>query len=596
MPIEPPGRLRLAVGLAAIVALFLAPLVVDAGWQSRLVSILLLAMVGSGLNLSFGVAGELNLGQAAVYALGAYVGVILLNDGVPLPVVLGAVVVAAVLVGLLTGLPGLRLTGWPLALLTLFMVFLVPDLIDILEPYTGGYAGLSLATIWDPQDVFYVAAILAVAWFLFTRNLLRSPFGQAFRVLHDSPELAAASGNDVRRLKLLAYVLSVVPASLAGVVLALQQNFLSSTSFSFELVVTFLAICILGGLGSVYGALVGASIVVLLPYYLTTFEEYSTVAYGLAIVIVTLLLPGGVAGIGRAVTRLLPLTARRTARELPPEPPVAEAGPATTDRVRREGWLDARGVTKSFDGVLALDQVDFVARPGEVTALVGPNGSGKTTLLNSINGFVVAERGEIQLFGEQVPRGRPHVVAQLGVGRTFQTPRIAPGMSVADATAAALFSRRGWRLWQCVLRTPGYRRAEAATATAVREALTLVGLEGRARDEAVTLPLGEKRLLEIARAAATTPSLVLLDEPASGLGDIELHQLAAALDRLRGTGAAIVLVEHNMDFVATTAQTVYCLAQGAVIATGPPAEVLADESVLAAWIGEARSTAVGAWG
>jgi len=326
----------------------------------------------------------------------------------------------------------------------------------------------------------------------------------------------------------------------------------------------------------VYGALIGALILQLGPLQSTEFQQYALVVYGLLLLVCGVLLSAGIAGI---LTRVGRRVGRRLRTREPAPPYEGELLP-DLDGAR----LSVEGLTKSFGGLVALDGVTLGARPGEVTALIGPNGSGKTTLLNMICGYYRADAGAIRLDDAESPRS-PFQVARAGVGRTFQTPTIPTGVTVAEAVRAGRYATEHTSFLSAVLRLPGYRRARARDVEEASRVLTLVGLQDLAEEDAASLPLGTRRLLEVARSLISRPRVLLFDEVASGLDEDEVDRLAELIRLLRAAGATIVLVEHNFRLVLALADRIHVLARGRILATGTPAEIERHPDVLSEYLG-----------
>jgi len=551
--------------------------------QRQIVLVTILALTVSGLNLSFGFAGELALGQVAVYATGAYLsGYLGAHGHTDLALQLAVSALAAVVVGIVTGIPGLRLGSWSLAMTSFFLVLLVPDVLNMLQGSTGGSLGLTgiapatFAGSALTTRAFYVAVTVTGAlWLLALRNLVTSRHGTAFRVLRQSPVLAASTGIPVYRMKLTAYALGSIPAGLAGCLFANLDHYLSPTTFGFDLAISILAASILGGPLSVYGAVVGATIMQLGPLESTSFQQYSLVVFGGFLLVGGVVLSGGLAGLLHAGWR----------RWGPSQAPPERRGDAALGAFPGTA-LAAHGVSKRFGGMQALRDVNLVALPGRVTALIGPNGSGKTTLLNVISGFYRRDEGTVTL-GDDVLPTAAHRVARAGVARTFQTPSIPKGISALEAVRAGRYAVERSSMAAAVLRLPRFRRVSRADTAEAERVLELMGLLHLAHEEAVALPLGTRRLLEVARALISRPRVLLLDEAASGLDEDEVERLAALLRAVRDAGATVVLVEHNFRLVLSLADEVYVLAQGEIIAHGAPGEIEHDPSVLREYLGVA---------
>ena len=546
-----------------------------------------LALLVSGLNLSLGYAGQLALGQAAMYAAGAYTAGLMSVAGVTdILLQLLAAGVVALLVGLLTGVPGLRLGSWSLAMTSFFLVLLLPDVIAIFGHLTGGRNGLSgiagpslFGAPLGDASYYVVIVLVATGWFVVMRNIVVSRHGIAFRVLKQSPVLVSSMGISVFRMKLLGYALGAIPAGLAGALFANLDLYISPESFGFTLATSVLAASILGGSTSVYGAAVGAAIMQLGPNQSTAFQQYALVVYGVFLIVGGVLLNGGLARVFRTLVARWDRAAGLVGTP-PPDPDAA-------GRVQQMhgATLEVTGVEKAFGGNRALRGVSLRAEPGRVTALIGPNGSGKTTLLNMICGFYRTDAGRITLGGREVQGLAADRVARAGVARTFQTPNIPEGITVAEAVAAGRYTRERASMLSAVLRSPRFRRVRAADADRVRRTLALVGMAELAVTEAASLPLGMRRLLEVARALVGEPRVLLLDEVASGLDEGEVERLAATVRRIRQAGGTVVLVEHNFDLVLSLADEIVVLAQGEVIAHGSPEVIEHDPRVLAEYLG-----------
>jgi branched-chain amino acid transport system permease protein len=558
-------------------------------WNQEIVLTVALALMVSGLNLSLGYAGELALGQVFVYAVGAYVsGNVALHFSSDLFLCLLVAIAAALVIGVVSGIPGLRLGGWALAMTSFFLVLLIPDLVNIFQTYSGGTIGLlgipPLTFFGHPLDAnqYYVfAVVVGILWFAVFRNLVISRHGPALLVLRQSPVLASSLGIPVRQLKLKAYALGAVPCGIAGVLFGNLNHFISpSNPGPFTITTTFavLAASVLGGPTSVYGAVVGAAILQLGPLRLTSFQQYSDAVDGAFLVLFGVLLSGGLSGICSGwLARLRPAAKDGATGAVPGRRSLRAALSGET--------LEVDSVAKRFGGNTALSGVSLRAEPGRVTALIGPNGSGKTTLLNMICGFYSLDGGSISVGGTPINGRRPHQVARAGVVRTFQTPIIPKGLTVAETVATGRYATAYTPMPVAVLRLPAHWRALRADARAVDDALGVAGIAHLAGEDAVSQPLGIRRLIEVARVVAADPRVVLFDEIASGLDDDEVRDLSAVMRELAAAGTTVVLVEHNFGLVLEVADEIYVLANGAVVASGPPAEIASHPAVLREYLG-----------
>ncbi len=575
--------------LIGIIIVLLPMMGIPYSTQRQVQLTLILALVVSGLNLSLGYAGELALGQPAVYAAGAYTAGLMSKAGhTEIVVQLAAGALAALVVGLITGVPGLRLGGWSLAMTSFFLVLLLPDILAIFKETTGGRNGLSgiaPPTLFGQRvsdDVlFMVVAVVVVLWFAVVRNIIVSRHGVAFRVLKRSPVLASSLGISVFRMKLLAYALGAVPAGLAGVLFANVDLYVSPEAFAFGFATTVLAASILGGSASIYGALIGAAILQFATNSSREFQEYSLIFTGIFLIIGGVFLTGGIAGLLRTAVARIDARAERAGR--------SKAGTTEPMDIRLADFPGKRlvieAVSKAFGGNKALSGVSLVAEPGKVTAIIGPNGSGKTTLLNMVCGFYKTDSGRISLDGNRLESTGPDAVARAGIARTFQTPNIPEGITVFEAVIAGRYASNRASILSTVLQLPGYREVRRGDREEAERVLALVGLTQYRNVEAVSLPLGMRRMLEVARCLISRPGVLLLDEVASGLDEHEVENLSEVVRKVTSAGGTVVLVEHNFQLVLSLADQIVALAHGEVMASGTPAEIESNPRVLNEYLG-----------
>jgi branched-chain amino acid transport system permease protein len=575
----------LFVFVGFVLAAALPYLGLDFYWQRQVMLIAVYTLLCSGLNLSFGYAGELALGQVAVFASGAYAAAILFNHGhTDILLAFAVATVLAGVAGLVSGIPGLRLSHWSLALVSFFFVLLIPSLVTILSEYTGGNAGLPgvlgptlLGRPLFGKEFYLVAVAATLLWLLVMRNMVVSRFGTFLRVMAESPTLAESLGGSVYRLRVQAYVIGALPAGIAGVLFTYMTGFISPTAFTLSLLIALLAATVLGGADSVWGAPVGAAILVLGPLQAASFQKYSTAVYGAFLIFVGVAFSMGLAGLARlARRRLLEPRLGRAAAETGHE----QAGLSIPGE-----RLEVVGVAKAFAGLKALNGVDLVAEPGTITAIIGANGAGKTTLLNLISGVLRADQGTVSLAGREITGLRAHRVSRLGVGRTFQTPLIPPRMTVLEVVESGRLRDGEVGLLTAIVRLPSHYRVRRQDRQAALAALSFAGLGHLAHQPAGSLPLGTRRLLEVVRAVAGKPHVLLLDEPAAGLDDDGLRELEMLMRRTREAGGTVVLVEHNVPFVMDVADQVFAMELGRVIASGPPDVVRRDQKVIDSYLG-----------
>jgi branched-chain amino acid transport system permease protein len=557
--------------------------------ERQIVLTAVLALLISGLNLTFGWSGELNLGVPAMYAAGAYVAGYLaanvIND-VLVGVIAGAV--AALVVGLVTGIPGLRLGGWMLAIASFFVVILIPSILQAIpSSVLGGNVGLlgipqpQLFGIPLSSNAFFACAlILTGLWFAVYRNLVKSRFGDTLVTMQQGQALLPSLGLSRYRLKLVTYAIGAIPAGIGGALLANLDRFVGPESFTLNLAIYVLAGSIFAGRKSIYPIFAAAALIQFINVQSAAFNEAGQLLFGLLLVVGGLAFAGGISGLfKRLLERFLPRADAETAE-------AADRAADVNFGMLQGKSLVVENVSKNFGGSVALDDVSFVARPGKITALIGPNGSGKTTMLNIVSGFYRVDSGTVRLDDVVVSSMNSARVARQGVARTFQTPQIAGGLTTAEVVASASVASSSVSLVSTIFRLPRYRRIRAAELAAADSILRSLGLERFSSQPASTLSLGTRRMTELARALASKPSVILLDEVASGLDRDEVVEMAHVLRAVSRAGAAVVLVEHNFALIRLLADSVVVLADGKVLTVGTPTEIESHPDVLRRFLGE----------
>lgn len=579
------GRTLWVIPLALGVLLLFAPaLGANQTLMRQIMVIALLALPVSGLNLAWGFGGELAVGQIVNYALGAYLTGWMAINGHDMAVSILVSILAASLLGLIVALPSVRVGGWGLAMASFFLVILIPSTVNLWPKETGGLNGLLgipgpvLFGIKLTPAQFYVTVILCtVVWFALMRNLVTSRHGSALKVVRESPVLASALGLSVPRLKATAYVLGAIPAGLAGSLFVYVDRFIAPENFSFAAAILLIAASVIGGLESVYGAIFGAAVLTYGSARIGSFGEYADIVFGCFLIL------GGILLTDQRVKSAIATTRRRfLGWRVPPSKSVGVGGhfPALNGP-----HLTAAGISKNFGGNPALRDVSVVAKPGEITALIGANGSGKTTLLNIMSGFYKADAGAVSLDGSTLPSGRPVGTARRGIARTFQTPLVPQSTSALEAVAVARYNSDKLGIFPAMIRLPKYWRVRRRDREEAGQWLTSVGLSGEQDHLASSLPLGSRRLLEVARALSTGSAALLLDEPASGLDPSDVETFASLLLKLKEAGATIVLVEHNFNLVCDIADSIFVLEQGRLIAQGSPDQIRSNEAVARSYLG-----------
>lgn len=572
-------------------------------------------VAAAGLNLLSGHARLISLGQGAFFAIGAYVSAWLTLDGQwhPLLAMLAALGVAAI-IGALLAVASMRLQGPYFGMITLVVAILVerflvewpelgrlsgyPNTLDhgagLLEPIT--VAGLTL----DPPlfagmaaDVMIGVLIVLTVSLVGYRNVARSAWGRSLKAIGTSEHLASHLGVNVYARKVAVMAFASAYGAIGGVMYVQVFAHLQPESFNIFLSITIILAVILGGAGTVFGPIIGAVVIV----YLQNSEILDPVVdlqraineswylstpglIGLLLIITLFVLPqglvGGASSLAGVVLKREPEAERAEREQLPK---------VRTGEVGDDVLLAVRGVRRNFGGIAAVGGVDLDVRKGEIHALIGPNGAGKTTLANLITGVYAVHQGEITFNGDRIDRLPTHRIVRTGIARTFQTPLIFGHETIEDNVLAGFGDTGTVPLWKAWLKPPGEYKRHARMHARTVELLHLVGLGGLGKLEAGNLSYGKQRALEIARALASDPDLLILDEPAAGLNTTETAELGRLLLLLRSQGLAMIVVEHHMDLVTAVADSVTCMNSGTVLARGSAESVLGDHAVIEAYLG-----------
>ncbi|MEO8016051.1 MAG: ATP-binding cassette domain-containing protein, partial [Polaromonas sp.] len=565
-------------------------------------TIMIYAILLYGLDIVVGYTGQVSLGHAGLFGIGSYTaGVLFIKLGAPLWLIIPASIAVTAGFGALLALPALRVTGPYLAMVTLAFGTIIQILINEMTFLTEGPLGITIPkpTIFGEKltehGFYWLVFALMVVSLVVVDRILKSQLGRAFEALRGSPVASDCMGVSVYRYKVYAFVISAGFAGLAGCLYAYSEQYISPNSYNFELTVLFLLAVIMGGRKTRSGALLGAAIIVILPKLLDDLELFRIVAaslavlmlvggiigvakkittpramaipvvgtialagfafwlqsitdwrlsiFGLMILFVVYYLQNGIVGFVRALFHVRKPVVRHGQADMGKDAISVAAGSQTAEK--GGNLLTAQGILMQFGGLKAINQVDLHIRRGTIHGLIGPNGSGKSTMMNVLTGIYVPTAGSIDFAGRSVVGRTSSDIALSGIARTFQNVQLFGEMTALQNVQVGLHHTFDSNIVDVALHTPRYRREETSAIQRGMGLLAFVGLADLADEEARNLPYGKQRLLEIARALALDPQLLLLDEPAAGLTAPDIKELIDIIRKIRDHGITVILIEHH---------------------------------------------------
>lgn len=527
-------------------------------------------------------AGVFSFGVNGFMAIGAYSSALLtLNYNAPFVPALLAGGGAAAIVAAVVGFPLLRLRGVFFGIATVAFGEVVRTLVSNFD-LTGGALGLS--GIDTRTGYVHVLGFIALFVFLL-KTLERSKYGAALFAMQQDELVASACGVNISVLRTLVFIFSAFIAGIGGGLMAHYSNAISPGDFGFGQLVQITTNAVVGGFGALAGPIVGAVVMSLLGQTLSFLQDWLPLVLGVIILAVILLLPQGLIGLPglRRLAGLGPRPQARTDAVAPADAAAPSGADLQSLRGQGEFSLEVRHLSKRYGGVLAVQDCSFTCSGGQVLGIIGPNGAGKTTLLNMLTALSPPTSGSILCGGTDIAKLRPHEVAAKGLARTFQNIRLLPEFTVAQNVLMGQYWREPGDLWRSMLLRPRWQSRERRE---VEQVLRIVGLEHKIDLPAAQLPYGEQRRVEIARALAARPRILLVDEPTAGMNPAETAAVAALLKQVRAQGIGVVLVAHDLDLIAEVCDRVIVVNFGTVIAEGTAREVRENPQVIDAYIGE----------
>jgi branched-chain amino acid transport system permease protein len=586
--------------LPFLILLAIVPLLLPAGrlgayYQTLLILTVSYATAALGLTVLLGYSGQISLAQAAFFGIGAYVfSVLAVTYNVSYWLCILASLTVTSAFGFFLGAISLRLASHYLALVTIGFQIITQLVLNNWHSFTGGADGISniprpslpgLAFSTDRNFYWFALIVFGLAAYIVYR-LRHSRLGGALLALREDEIAAASNGISVFWTKVLAFSVSAALGGLGGILYASGSLYISPDVFNFYQSVSLFAMVLVGGRESIIGTTLGAALITFLPEVLRFLQAYTIAIYGLLVVVVVLFLPEGLYGLLLRGTASLNKNFLKTKTvKASHAGPLPRSAPPTRPVATTESLLEIKGLSKHFGGVKAVQNLDLTICKGDVAVLIGPNGSGKTTVLNVLSGIYATTAGSITYRGQDISNCHPNTINRLGICRTFQNIRLFPELTALENVAVGYYPKGTVGLIGTLLSRPlGYQEEETAR-TKARDMLHFLGFD-RLDVKAKNLPYGQQRIVEIARAIVSSPDLLLLDEPAAGMNHEETASLSQILYRIHALGLTMLLIEHDMSFVASVATRAYVMDFGQKISEGSVSHVLQDPAVVKAYLGD----------
>lgn len=573
-----------------LAACLLFPLL-GGSYYIRFISLLFIyVIIAVGYNLAASFCGVTHFAAASMYGAGAYASAIAIaRFGLPFAGGVAAGILAAGVVSLIISIPAFKVKGFYLTLVSMGVLEIVQRVLIEWQPITGGSVGFYLPgwTIFgvslDLKGRYYFILGVMVLVLLFQRNLIKSQWGRDFKSIRDNEIAAGGIGVNYRICRVLGFLLSAAVSGIAGALYASFSGYLSPDSFGFSFTVLVLLMVIVGGSGTLSGPVVGAAIATIIPEFFNSSPDLKQIIYGLLLIVLTQVLPGGVVGAVKKRFRQIDDTPYITF-ESTDAPFELNTFPAASGS--GEYILETRGLTRQFGGLTAVGDLDISIRRGSIHSLIGPNGAGKTTTVNMITGIDHPTSGTILFNGEDISRTNTWDLVRKGISRTYQHVRLFQGISVIENVVMGTRLTHRYNLAAAIFRTPKMRREERLAFQEAMHYLQMIGLADKLNEDPASMSSGQQKLLELARALVMKPELLVLDEPCAGLTETETQEFADLIRTIRNAGISVLLIEHHMSLVMDISDFITVLDYGRKIAEGTPAEISNNPVVQKAYLGE----------
>ena len=587
------NRVFITASVLAVALLYLFPVLVKSSnnpsFYLQVVSVAVCsAILTISLNICMGYGGLLSLMHTGMQMVGGYsIAILAVKQGWNGWLALVAAAVIGAIFAILVILISLRATYLYFGMITLAVNLIAMEAVRHGGEFTGGYNGLFgvfapgiPSGMMSAEGFYRVMITILILAYVVQRNLIFSGFGRNTMALRESSETATALGISPNMHRVKVFGVSGALAGLAGGLLSIQIGYAIADIGDLNNGLIFFVGLFLGGVGTLAGPVLGVALVAIIDFMIRGTGQYRTLVLGSILLLTMIVLPRGIVGTYRASRYGSP----RSREVLPGEADNYHLDIAVKNVTKGEVLLEAKDVVKHFGGVHAVDGISVQFKAGEVHGIIGPNGSGKSTLISALTRYHELTSGSVTLLGAEADK-KPFKVARDGVTRVFQIPHLFERVSVLDNVLTGMYRRDKYSIFDAIFRTPRYLKANSRSVAEAKALLSLAGMLGMEELAAGSISHGQKRLLEVIRAVATEPKILILDEPATGLTQDEMHSLTNLIRTLAAGGMCVVLIEHNVAFLMDLADIVTVIQSGKVIAEGTPKEVQKNERVLEAYLG-----------